>query len=68
MLLMLAERERVDVRVYTHPGCSYANLLGPTPSNCLPFVKAATESVLENARPGDVVFFAALRMPRLVGL
>jgi hypothetical protein len=64
MLLMLAEQEHVDVRIYLQGGCSYANMLEPAAANCEPFVISATQSVLREAQPGDVVFLASLRMPR----
>jgi peptidoglycan/LPS O-acetylase OafA/YrhL len=65
MLTMLAQDERVDVRVYLHSGCSYANMLAPTPAVCRAFVSSATQSVLADAQPGDIVFLASLRMARL---
>ena len=66
MLMMLAEQEHVDVRIYYQPGCSFANLLHPSTAVCLPFVKAATDDILGKAAPGDVVFLASLRMNRLM--
>ena len=66
MLLMLAEQERVDVRIYLQPGCSFANLLSPATARCLPFVRASTDDILQRAAPGDTVFLASLRMPRLI--
>jgi hypothetical protein len=66
MLLMLAEQEHVDVRVYLQPGCSFANLLSPAAATCLPFVDASARDILREAVPGDVVFLASLRMPRLM--
>ena len=64
MLQMLAEQEHVDVRIYLQAGCSYANMLDPATANCQPFVESATQSVLRDAQPGDIVFLASLRMPR----
>jgi len=66
MLLMLAEQEHIDVRLYTGSGCTYANLLNPAAANCRPFVESVTEDVLRNARPGDIIFLASLRMVRLM--
>jgi hypothetical protein len=45
MLTMLGQDERVDVRIYLYSGCSYANMLVPTPAVCRPFVSSATKSV-----------------------
>ncbi len=66
MLLMLAEQEHVDVRIYFQPGCSFANLLAPATTPCVSFIEAATQDILRKAVRGDVVFLAALRMPRLI--
>jgi peptidoglycan/LPS O-acetylase OafA/YrhL len=65
MLTMLAQQENTDVRVYLHSGCSYANMLAPTPPMCRSFVSSTSQSVLSDAQPGDMVFLASLRMPRL---
>lgn len=65
MLLTLAQNEHIDVRIYTEAGCTYANLLNPTYPRCLPFVKSVTDQVLGNARKGDAIFLASLRIPRL---
>lgn len=65
MLLMLAQEEHVDIHMYLQSGCPYANLLVPTTASCRPFVDSVTKSVLSDAQPGDVVFLASLRMPRM---
>jgi len=65
MLLMLAQDDHIDIRIYSGPGCAYANLLTPAPPACLAFMKSVTAQVLGNARQGDAVFLASLRMPRL---
>lgn len=65
MLSMLGQNEHIGIRIYAEAGCSYANLLTPSPPNCLAFTKSVTAKVLETAAPGDAVFFASLRMPRL---
>ena len=65
MLTMLAQQESIDIRVYLHSGCTYANMLVPTTPMCRPFVSSASESVLSDAQPGDIVFLASLRMPRM---
>jgi hypothetical protein len=65
MLLMLAQDEHLDIRIYSGPGCSYGNLLNPSPPGCLAFTKFVTAKVLASARKGDAVFLASLRMPRL---
>lgn len=66
MLLMLAEQEHIDTRIYTGAGCTYANLLQPAGDSCQRFTKSATEAVLRDTQPGDIVFLASLRMPRLM--
>lgn len=66
MLLMLAQQEHIDTRIYTGSGCTYASLMSPAGSNCQRFAKFATEDVLREAKPGDIVFLASLRMPRLM--
>jgi peptidoglycan/LPS O-acetylase OafA/YrhL len=66
MLLMLAQQEHIDTRIYTGSGCTYASLMSPAGANCQRFAKFATEDVLREAQPGDIVFLASLRMPRLM--
>jgi peptidoglycan/LPS O-acetylase OafA/YrhL len=66
MMLALAEQEHIDARIYTGAGCTYANLLRPAGENCQRFIKSATDAVLRDAQPGDIVFLASLRMPRLM--
>jgi peptidoglycan/LPS O-acetylase OafA/YrhL len=65
MYSLLAGQDGVDVRVYSSPGCSFANLLGPTMPACTTFVRASANDIVKRAVSGDVVFLAALRMHRL---
>jgi peptidoglycan/LPS O-acetylase OafA/YrhL len=65
MFSLLAGQDGVDVRLYSRPGCSFANLLQPTAPSCASFVRASANDVGRRAAPGDVVFLAALRMNRL---
>jgi hypothetical protein len=65
MLSLLAGQDGVDARLYTRPGCSFANLLRPSAPNCASYNRATVHDVGRRAAPGDVVFLPALRMNRL---
>ncbi len=68
MFDQLSAETGIRVNVYTSPGCAFLDLrmpmnIGRGPA-CLEFAKAATQDVSGQAKPGDVVFLAALRQPR----
>jgi peptidoglycan/LPS O-acetylase OafA/YrhL len=65
MLSLLAGQDSIDVRLYTHFGCSPANLLRPSAPNCASYHRASVNDIGRRAAAGDVVFLPALRMNRL---
>ena len=56
------------VHIYDIPGCPFIDLMNPMPRSeyCAAGQRAAIKDVLSLARPGDVVFLASLRLPRIV--
>jgi peptidoglycan/LPS O-acetylase OafA/YrhL len=65
MARLLALREGADVYLYTTGGCSFISLLYPAAPACQATSHAAMHDILAKARPGDVLFLPALRLPRL---
>jgi peptidoglycan/LPS O-acetylase OafA/YrhL len=68
MLKQFAIRTGAKVYVYNKPGCPFISLL-PTPGrevSCRAFGDAAVADMLPHIKPGDVVFLASLRLPRMV--
>jgi peptidoglycan/LPS O-acetylase OafA/YrhL len=68
MFEQLSAETGMRVNIYTFPGCGFLDLrlpmnVGRGPG-CVEFAKAATQDVIVDAKPGDVVFLAALRQPR----
>ncbi|MBX3698915.1 MAG: acyltransferase family protein [Dokdonella sp.] len=59
-------RTGAPVTLYPNSGCSYANLRSPVESAaCVAQHKAILADIARTAKPGDVVFLAALRLNRL---
>jgi len=68
MFDQLSAETGIRVDLYTFPGCGFLDLrlpmnVGRGPG-CVEFAKAATQDVTAGAKPGDIVFLAALRQPR----
>ncbi len=67
MLNIVSKELGIEVFVHEQGGCGVLNLMKPMDQTegCLEFYNNALEDIKENARPGDVVFLASLRMPEL---
>ena len=66
MLAGLATHEGISHTVYSRGGCALAPLIANTPNEeCEHFRSMARSEILRSARPGDIVFLASLRLPRL---
>jgi peptidoglycan/LPS O-acetylase OafA/YrhL len=72
MLEQLSAEQGRTVKVLQAPGCAYIDMMAPmlpeADRRCFDLARAAMRTVLEQARPGDVVFLTSLRLPRLVQL
>jgi len=55
----------VVVQQYTMAGCSIVSLLRTSTPECREFIEKTLSVIKKEASPGDVVFLASLRMPRL---
>ena len=64
---MVARQTGMQVQQEDRGGCSFVNLLRASPANCQEFVEEALSTIERDARPGDIVLLAALRMPELRG-
>ena len=68
MLKQFAVRTGTKVYVYNKAGCPFISLL-PVPgreASCQAFGDAAIANMLPLIKPGDIVFLASLRLPRMV--
>jgi peptidoglycan/LPS O-acetylase OafA/YrhL len=65
MLRRLQDETGAQVFQYGQGGCTVANLLVPAIAGCARFAQGAAAEIEKNAAPGDVVFLASLRVPRL---
>lgn len=65
MLRRLADEHGAAVRQYAETGCTVADLMRPLRPGCGAFVDRTVAAIVAAAKPGDVVFLAALRMNRL---
>jgi peptidoglycan/LPS O-acetylase OafA/YrhL len=65
MLQMLKTNTNVIVKEYSMGGCAVANFIKPANIDCLRFIENTMIEVNKEARPGDIVFLASLRMNRL---
>ena len=68
MFDQLSAETGIRINVYTFPGCGFVDLrlpmnVGRGPG-CIEFTHAVTQDVVSAAKPGDIVFLAALRQPR----
>jgi peptidoglycan/LPS O-acetylase OafA/YrhL len=70
MLEQLSAEQGRPVTVLESPGCSFIDLMAPIDPTgdprCHRQAVAAQQAVLEQARPGDIVFLSSLRLPRLI--
>jgi peptidoglycan/LPS O-acetylase OafA/YrhL len=67
MLRELALATGVEVFAYNNGGCPFIGLLPSEKQNalhCKPYTDAAIARIIDDARPGDVVFMPSLRLPR----
>ncbi|HEY5803310.1 MAG TPA: acyltransferase family protein [Lysobacter sp.] len=67
MLKQVAVRTRRDVYIYTRAGCSFASLQpwrDYQVPHCQAFAAAVLGDVKARAKPGDIIFLPALRLPR----
>lgn len=67
MTSMVARQTGMEVRQQDRGGCSFVNLLRASPADCQDFIEDALSTIEREARPGDIVMLAALRMPELRG-
>ncbi|PTS81197.1 acyltransferase family protein [Stenotrophomonas sp. HMWF023] len=67
MTSMAARQTGMEIRQEDRGGCSFVNLLGPSPAGCQDFIEESLSSIEREARAGDIVLLAALRMPELRG-
>ncbi len=65
MAKLLALDHGADVYEYSAGGCSFLSLLFPPTPACTTISTAALQDILTKARPGDILFLPALRIPRL---
>jgi len=63
---MLTEKLGIEVWVYSKGGCGVMNMISSTVpgSECEKFVSSSLADISKFAKPGDVLFFASLRMNR----
>lgn len=65
LLRKLVETDGAEVQLYSMAGCSVANLLSVAKPDCASFIQRSVAEIGKQARPGDIVFLASLRMRRL---
>ena len=72
MLEQLSAEQGRTVNVLQVPGCAYIDMMAPMDSAldgyCYRMAQASMRAVLEQARAGDIVLLASLRLPRLIEL
>ncbi|WLI06503.1 acyltransferase family protein [Pseudomonas sp. FP597] len=67
LLKLVSLRLGIQVVEYEEGGCSVVSLIGPDPARCANTREAQLKQIEEQAKPGDIVFLASLRMPELNG-
>jgi peptidoglycan/LPS O-acetylase OafA/YrhL len=67
MLNMVRLQLGITVLEYETGGCGVVRLTGPDPASCRERQNANIREIEAQARPGDIVFLASLRMPELHG-
>ncbi len=68
MTSMVARQTGMELHQSDQGGCSFVNLLRASPADCQNFIEQALSQIEREARPGDFVLLAALRMPELRGI
>lgn len=72
LLEQLSAEQGRRVDVIQVPGCAYLDFMAPmrpeVDATCHAAAAAGLQHVLSEGRPGDVVFLASLRLPRLIHL
>lgn len=68
MTSMVARQTGMELHQSDQGGCSFVNLLRASPADCQGFIERALSQIVREARPGDIVLLAALRMPELRGI
>ena len=70
MVQRVSARLGIDYHIYSKAGCHVLGLKAPMreDSFCKDFIEESFDKIGELASPGDVIFFAALRIPRLADL
>ncbi|MBO1748256.1 SGNH hydrolase domain-containing protein [Stenotrophomonas indicatrix] len=67
MTSMVARQTGMEIRQEDRGGCSFVNLLRASPADCQDFIEDSLSAIERDARPGDIVLLAVLRMPELRG-
>lgn len=67
MLHLVALERGIKVIDYEHGGCAVVSLLAGDPAECAQEREAQLQEIEAQAKPGDTVFLASLRMPELAG-
>lgn len=68
MLQAASDETGLSIELLNQSGCSIANLIRPLDydgPSCVAYAKRSVDKVFKEARPGDAVFIASLRMNRL---
>lgn len=68
LLKIVSLRLGINIVEYEQGGCAVANLMAADPASCAARREAELKAIESQARPGDIVFLASLRMPELQGL
>ncbi len=67
MLKIVSLKLGIKVVEYEQGGCGVVTLIGPDPAKCAQRREADLKAIEAQAKPGDIVFLASLRMPELDG-
>lgn len=65
LMQMLREHQDIAVQEFSKAGCHVASLAEPVDLPCALYVEGVLNTIQNQAKPGDVVMLAALRVPRL---
>ena len=65
---LLRRGHDLEVQVISQNGCALAQITHATPDRCRTFHEDALSRIVRDAKPGDVVFLAGMRTPRLGGV
>ncbi|SFB92967.1 acyltransferase family protein [Collimonas sp. OK412] len=67
MLKIVSLKLGIKVLEYEQGGCGVVTLIGPDPAKCAQRRETDLKAIEAQAKPGDIVFLASLRMPELDG-